>query len=131
MHGTQKSRFPTAAISPDTASSTAETRLQKSADGEVFPIVGIGASAGGLEAVTQLFQHLPATPGMAFVLVQHLDPTHKSELSLLLSRATAMRVTEAKHNLRLEPNRVYVIPPNKMIDVADRQLKVSPRRDTK
>ncbi|HEU0011511.1 MAG TPA: chemotaxis protein CheB [Verrucomicrobiae bacterium] len=131
MHGTQKSRFPTAAISPDTASTTAETRLQKSADGEVFPIVGIGASAGGLEAVTQLFQHLPATPGMAFVLVQHLDPTHKSELSSLLSRATAMRVTEAKHNLRLEPNRVYVISPNKMIDVAGRQLKISPRRDTK
>src|SRR5213594_2275787 len=107
MHGKHKSRLPSASTSPDAASFTAKTPLQPAADGDAadgddFPVVCIGASAGGLEAVTQLFQHLPAAPGMAIVLVQHLDPTHKSELSLLLSRATAMRVTEAKHNLRLE-----------------------------
>ena len=120
--------------SPDGTLFKTEARPAKSAtaaEDELFPIVGIGASAGGLEAMTQLFQHLPATPGLAFVLVLHLDPTHKSELCSLLSRATAMRVSEAKHNLRLEPNRVYVIPPNKKIDVAGRKLKVSPRRDTK
>lgn len=79
----------------------------------------------------QLLQSLPPTPGLAFVLVQHLDPTHESALSSLLSRTTAMPVTEAKHNLRLEPNRVYVIPPNKVIDIADGRLKVSPRKTTK
>ena len=108
-----------------------EVPSQKKPVTNTFPIVGIGASAGGLEAVTQLMQNLPDAPGMAFVLVQHLDPTHASALSSLLSRATAMPVTEAKHNLRLERNRVYVIPPNKVIDLADGRLKVSPRRTTK
>jgi two-component system CheB/CheR fusion protein len=133
MHGKQKhkSRLRSNSAPPDTASTPAKTQFQKSADGEAFPIVGIGASAGGLEAAMQLFQNLPEAPGMAFVLVQHLDPTHESALSSLLSRATAMRVAEAKNNLRLAPNQVYVIPPNKLIDVAGRQLKISPRRDTK
>src|ERR1700677_5164931 len=58
-----------------------------------FPIVGIGASAGGLEAVTQLLRNIPADTGMAFVLVQHLDPTHESALSTLLARTTEMPVT--------------------------------------
>jgi chemotaxis response regulator CheB len=60
--------------------------------GSPFPVVGIGASAGGLEAFSQLLTHLPATTGMAFVVVQHLDPTHESSLVDLLSRATTMRV---------------------------------------
>src|ERR1700692_2381405 len=57
-----------------------------------FPVVGIGASAGGLEAFTKLLQHLPADTGMAFVLIQHLDPKHESILASLLSRATKMTV---------------------------------------
>ena len=64
-----------------------------------FPIVGIGASAGGLEAMTQLLKHLPARTGMAFVLVQHLDPTHESALTSLLSRLTEMPVSEARTGL--------------------------------
>src|SRR5580698_2150102 len=64
--------------------------------GEPFPVVGIGASAGGLEAFTKLLKHLPGNTGMAFVLVQHLDPTHASALTEILSRATAMPVTEVK-----------------------------------
>src|SRR4051812_47041643 len=87
-----------------------------------FPIVGIGASAGGLEAVTQLLKALPADTGMAFVLVQHLDPTHESALSSLLSRVTEMPVTEARNNVPLEPNRLYVIPPNKGMMVSARHL---------
>jgi two-component system CheB/CheR fusion protein len=94
-----------------------------------FPIVGIGASAGGLEALTQLLRFLPADTGMAFVLVQHLDPTHESALTALLSRQTAMEVREAKNNLRLEPNHVYVIPPNKLMLLRKRRLKLSPRAD--
>lgn len=93
-----------------------------------FPIAGIGASAGGLEAVTQLLKSLPPDIGMAFVLVQHLDPTHESALSSLLSRTTEMPVMEARNNLRLEPNHLYVIPPNKSMGISARQLKLFPRR---
>ncbi|HTR41643.1 MAG TPA: chemotaxis protein CheB, partial [Pseudomonadales bacterium] len=92
-----------------------------------FPIVGIGASAGGLEAMTQLLKNLPANTGMSFVLVQHLDPTHESALSSLLARTTEMPVTEARNNVRLEPNQVYVIPPNKSMGIASRHLKLFPR----
>ncbi len=69
-----------------------------------FPVVAIGASAGGLEAYTKLQQNLPVDTGMAFVLVQHLDPRHVSLLPGLLSRTTAMPVAEVKDGMRLEPD---------------------------
>ncbi|HTV39746.1 MAG TPA: chemotaxis protein CheB [Candidatus Sulfotelmatobacter sp.] len=94
-----------------------------------FPIVGIGASAGGLEAMMQLLKHLPADTGMAFVVVQHLDPTHESALSSLLSRATEMPVMEARNNVSLEVNHVYIIPPNKGMGILERRLKLFPRRE--
>ncbi len=78
-----------------------------------FPIVGIGASAGGLEAFEQFFTHTPPDTGMAFVLIQHLDPKHKSILSELVRRYTKMSVYEVKDGMRVEPNTVYVIPPNR------------------
>ncbi|HEY3760405.1 MAG TPA: chemotaxis protein CheB [Verrucomicrobiae bacterium] len=93
-----------------------------------FPIVGIGASAGGLEAMTHLLKQLPANTGMAFVLVQHLDPTHESALTALLARTTEMQVTEARNNARMEPNHLYIIPPNKGISVSNRHLKLFPRK---
>ena len=77
-----------------------------------FPVVGVGASAGGLEAFTSLLQHLPADTGMAFVLVQHLDPDHPSALTELLTRTTSLPVCEVTDKLRVQPNHVYVIPPN-------------------
>src|SRR5579864_5621251 len=77
-----------------------------------FPVVGLGASAGGLEAFTKLLKYLPADTGMAFVFIQHLDPRHESILASLLSRATRMTVLEAAHQMRVEPNHVYVMPPN-------------------
>jgi two-component system CheB/CheR fusion protein len=80
--------------------------------GGSFPIVGIGASAGGLEAIEQFLRHLPEGSGMAFVVVQHMDPTHKGMMVELLQRATAMKVVQVKDRLRVEPDRVYVIPPN-------------------
>lgn len=93
-----------------------------------FPIVGLGASAGGLEAITELLQGLPANPGMAFVVMQHLAPTHESALPALLGRATNLPVTEARHNLHVQINRIYVIPPNRTMRVAGGKLKVTPRR---
>lgn len=94
-----------------------------------FPVVGIGASAGGLEALSQLFRNLPPDTGMAFVVVQHLDPTHESALTALLARTTEMKVTEARNNGRLEPNQVYVIPPNKCMGIFSRRLQLFPRND--
>ncbi len=92
-----------------------------------FPIVGIGASAGGLEAFTELLKHLPLDTGMAFVLVQHLDPQHESALTQLLSRATSLPVHEVTDNLRAEPDHVYVIPPNTSLAIAQGVLKLNPR----
>ena len=77
-----------------------------------FPVVGIGCSAGGLEALEQFFDHVPAPPGMAFVVVQHLDPSHTSALPELLAGHTAMPVREAREGMTLECDCVYVIPPN-------------------
>ncbi|MGE5178650.1 MAG: chemotaxis protein CheB [Bacteroidota bacterium] len=82
------------------------------------PIVGVGASAGGLEAFTQMLGSLPADTGMAFVLVQHLSPGRPSRLSEILSRATSMPVTEVSDKEAVEPNRVYVIPPDKDVVLA-------------
>jgi two-component system CheB/CheR fusion protein len=107
----------------------AESRDRITSSPNSFPIVGVGASAGGLEAVTQLLKFLPGDTGMAFVLVQHLDPTHESALTVLLSRQTLMEVREAKNNLRLEPNHIYIIPPNKLMLLQKRRLKLSPRTD--
>ena len=81
-----------------------------------FPIVGIGASAGGLEAL-ELFLNVPEGSGMAFVIVQHLDPTHKGIMAELLQRATAMKVVQVKDRTRVQPDCVYVIPPNKDMSI--------------
>jgi two-component system CheB/CheR fusion protein len=94
---------------------------------QTFPIAGIGASAGGLEAFTQLLKHLPVDTGLGFVLVQHLDPQHESALTQLLARATSMTVREVTNNLRVEPNHVYVIPPNTNLGIAQGVLKLKPR----
>ncbi|MEZ4836857.1 MAG: chemotaxis protein CheB [Caldilineaceae bacterium] len=75
-------------------------------------VVGIGASAGGLDAFKDLFTNLPSDTGMAFVIVQHLDPTHESILAELIGKFTHMPVLQVEDQLALQPNRVYVIPPN-------------------
>jgi two-component system, chemotaxis family, CheB/CheR fusion protein len=95
-----------------------------------FAIVGIGASAGGLEAFRQLLASLPADTGMAYVLVQHLDPRHESALAGLLSQATKMPVSEVKGDVRVEPSRVYVNPPSHDIGIVDGILKLVPRDQT-
>ena len=95
---------------------------------EPFPIVGIGASAGGLEAFTQLLKHLPADTGMGFVLVQHLDPDHDSALVQILARVTSMPVREVANELRIAPNHVYIIPPNTDMATAQGVLKLQRRQ---
>jgi two-component system, chemotaxis family, CheB/CheR fusion protein len=95
--------------------------------GMPFPVVGVGASAGGLEAFEQLLGHLPDDTGMAFVLVQHLDPSHESRLTDLLSRNSRMPVEEASHDQAVQPNHVYVIPPNTNLALARGMLQLSPR----
>lgn len=91
------------------------------------PVVGIGASAGGLEAFTQLLSALPDDTGMAFVLVQHLDPTHESNLTDILSRATRLPVLEASQDLAVQPNHIYVIPPNAALTIVEGELQLSGR----
>jgi two-component system, chemotaxis family, CheB/CheR fusion protein len=101
--------------------------LDEPASGAPFPVVGVGASAGGLEAFTQLLKALPADTGMAFVLVQHLAPSHASALAEILSRATKMPVTEVRDEPIVEPNHVYVIPPDRSMIIVRGALQLFPR----
>ncbi len=82
-----------------------------------YPVVGIGGSAGGIEAAIDLFQHLPADTGMAFVLVTHLAPAHKSHLTEILGARTALPVSEITNHTRPEPNHIYVMPPNSVLTI--------------
>jgi two-component system, chemotaxis family, CheB/CheR fusion protein len=93
------------------------------------PVVAVGASAGGLEAFTELLHFLPNNTGMAFVLIQHLDPKHHSMLAEILSKATSMPVVEAKNGTRVEPDHIYVIPPNVRMEIAERRLQLTPRAE--
>jgi two-component system CheB/CheR fusion protein len=93
----------------------------------VCPVVGIGASAGGLEALTALFSRLPPDTGLAFVVVQHLDPHHGSLLSEILARQTTMQVDEASDGTPVEPNCVYVIPPNTTLRITEGHTALRPR----
>ena len=82
-----------------------------------FPVVGIGASAGGLEALEQFFSNVPPDIGMAFVVIQHLDPNHVGMLPELLQRTTEMKVTQVEDQVKVLSNHVYVIPPNKSMSI--------------
>jgi two-component system CheB/CheR fusion protein len=93
----------------------------------LFPVVAVGASAGGLEAFTQLLRGLPDNVGMAFVFIQHLDPTHHSMLAELLSKSSSLPVIEAKNRAELQPNCVYVIPPNVRMGILQNRLQLTPR----
>lgn len=90
-----------------------------------FPIVGLGASAGGLESFEQFFRHIPPESGMAFVLVSHLDPSHASILTEILQRSTSMPVVEVQDQMQVEPNHVYVIPPNRDMAIFHGALQLS------
>jgi len=87
-----------------------------------FPIVGIGASAGGLEALEEFLQALPGNSGMAFVIIQHLDPNHTGVMPELLQRISGLQVSQAKDKLGVEPDHIYVIPPNKSMSILNGYL---------
>ena len=84
-----------------------------------FPIVAIGASAGGLEAFSNLLRALPPEPGVALVFIPHLDPTHESAMVELLSRTTRLPVVQAAEGVRVAVNTVYVLPPNCDMTISD------------
>lgn len=83
----------------------------------IFPIVAIGASAGGLEAITRFLEHVPKDSGLAFVIIQHLDPTHVGMFPELLQRVTPMVVQQTKDRTKVKPDCVYVIPPNRDMSI--------------
>ncbi len=93
----------------------------------LFPVVGIGASAGGLEAFKKFIKSIPENSGMACILVQHLNPEHSSALPEILQRETQIRVQEVSDNLKVKPNNIYIIPPNKMLVANDGLLLLRPR----
>jgi two-component system CheB/CheR fusion protein len=109
---------------------TRTTEEQQDKNNSLFPIVGIGASAGGLEAFTQLLKHLPIDTGMGFVLIQHLAPNTKSLLTEILARTTQMPVAEVKDGMSVAPNHIYIIPPNKKMVISQGVLKLTPRENT-
>ena len=107
-------------------SNTLSSKKVKASE-DSFPVVAIGASAGGLEAITQLLQNLSPITGMAFIYVQHLSADHKSMLTHLLSKVTQMQVQEIDDMEKMKPNNVYVIPNDKEIEVTNGHIKLIPR----
>jgi two-component system, chemotaxis family, CheB/CheR fusion protein len=92
-----------------------------------FLVVGVGASAGGLDAFKQLVQSIPSDSGIAYILIQHLDRTHESILSELIQNVTTIPVQEITHNLPIEANHIYVVPPNKLVTLEPGVLKLTDR----
>lgn len=107
---------------PIKAQTTSEETAQRT---DSFLTVGIGASAGGLEAFQTFFRHMGEDSGMAFVLISHFAPDHDSLLSELLAKETQMSVLQVREEVRLQLNQVYVIPPNATLTVDDGILRLS------
>jgi two-component system, chemotaxis family, CheB/CheR fusion protein len=95
--------------------------------GKGLPVVAIGASAGGIEAMAELLKNLPADTGMSYIYIQHLDPDHESMLADILGRMTSMTVAEVQDKMKLRPDHVYIIPPNKNLTLDDGTLQLSLR----
>ena len=112
---------------PNTSDGKVPSDDRQDNQNELLPVVGIGASAGGLEAFTELLNYLPTDTGMAFVMIQHMPPESESVLSLILGRATQMPVHEVLDGMAVAPNQVYVIPPNASMTIAQGVLKLKPR----
>jgi len=115
---------PTKPVRPRGAN---KTKTPATAGAKPFFIVAMGASAGGLEAFNQLFPTLPPDTGMAFIIVVHLDPKHESLLPEIISRLTPMPVSQVKDGMPVQPNRVYIIPPNTNMAISKGILKLVPR----
>jgi two-component system CheB/CheR fusion protein len=111
------------AVPPATTGGEAESN-------HLYPVVGIGASAGGLEAISELLETLSPDPGLAFLLAVHLDPHHKSHLPEILGKLTPLDVREVKEGMPVEVNHVYMIPPNTNMALTDGRLALTPRQST-
>jgi two-component system CheB/CheR fusion protein len=94
-------------------------------DGDDFLVVGLGASAGGIKAFKDFFAHVPPRSGMAYVVILHLSPEHESHLAEVLQSSTEMPVTQVQDAVRIEPDHVYVIPPNRSLAINDGHLSLS------
>jgi len=94
-------------------------------------IIGIGASAGGLEAIHDLFDYMPQNTGFSFVVIQHLSPDYKSLMAELLSRHTQMQVCEAEEGMAVEPNCIYVIPSKKLLTIRKGHLRLAEKLKSK
>lgn len=105
-----------------------DVKSTSSTHGASFPIVAIGASAGGLEAFSNLLRALPSDPGLALIFIPHLDPTHESAMVELLARTTRMPVRQAAEDMRVQVNTVYVLPPNSDMNISEGVLHLV-RRD--
>ena len=108
-------------------SELSEIEMQTASFISKFPIVGIVASAGGLEAFTQLLMYLPVDTGMAFVLIEHLSPDRESLLAEIFTRYTKMLVSQVQNGMLVEPNRIYIIPPNTQMRLSKSVFELSPR----
>lgn len=118
--GSKKDRLARASpASPPIESQTVEKKREKP-----FYIVGMGGSAGSLEAFEEFFHNIPADTGLAFVLVSHLDPTHKGVMPELIQRSTEMVVQQARDGMMVQPNHVYVIPPNRDMSILHGALQL-------
>jgi len=109
------------------AESKNKDKIKERSD-NLFPVVGVGASAGGLEAFKRLIRVIPEKSGVAYILVQHLEPTHESMLVDILQKVTPLPVQEITNNVRVEPDHIYVIPSNKLLTANDGRLELSSRR---
>jgi two-component system CheB/CheR fusion protein len=117
---------PRRPVDPEVSQDAGPLQTDDAMRSSVPRIVGIGASAGGLEAFTELLSHLPDDTGMAFVLIQHLDPSHESHLTELLSKATGMPVSEVRGETQALANHVYVIPPGRNLSISGGVLHTPP-----
>jgi two-component system CheB/CheR fusion protein len=102
-----------------TETSATVTELSTNPEPAQFPIVGVGASAGGLESLEKLFRALPARTGAAFVIIQHLSPDFKSLMDELMSRFTDLTIHRAAAGVRAEPDHVYLLQPGKELEIRD------------
>jgi two-component system CheB/CheR fusion protein len=116
---------PLTKAKPDRKKSSKRRPSTQSSQRGPLAVVGIGASAGGLDPCRRFFTKMPPDSGMAFVVVQHLDPDHKSEMASLLGRCTQMEVVEAAERIQVKPNHVYVIPPNRALAIRNGRLRLT------
>ena len=125
QHPDEERLQQSAVVEGPASSSEGEASLDAPATDSATPdfhVVGIGASAGGLESLERLFTHLPTDTGMAFVVLQHLSPDFKSLMDELLSRRTRMTIRQAEHDTLVEPNTIYLLPPMKEMIIRHRRL---------